>query len=90
MQFGKRRFHGKSAVDLDAPWATCDRCGALHNLDRLRWQLQWAGATLQNKKLLVCPRCWDAPSQFLKNLNLPLDPPPIRNVRPEPYSVDEA
>ena len=87
-----RRFHGKADVDLFGrlPWATCDRCGALHNLDKLKWQLQWCGTTLLNKKLLVCSRCWDIPSKFLKTLSLPADPPPVLNARPEPYSVDEA
>ena len=87
------RFHGKRAevspIRLDA-FATCDRCGSNVNHSTLRWQYEWAGRVLQNKRLLVCSRCWDTPSPFLKTLQLPLDPPPVLNARPEPYSIDES
>lgn len=87
------RLHGKrvevSAIQPDA-FATCDRCGSNVNHSTLRWQYDWAGQIMQNKRLLVCSRCFDIPSPFLKSLKLPLDPVPVLNARPEPYSIDEA
>jgi hypothetical protein len=55
----------------------------------LQFQYQWAGFQLINLRYLVCETCLDRPAPFLKALVLPPDPPPIFNVRPEPYSVDE-
>jgi hypothetical protein len=86
------RFHGKR-VEVSAiqpsPFSTCDRCGSNVNHKDLRWQYEWAGSTLLNKRLLVCSRCHDRPSPFLKSLKLPLDPVPVLNARPEPYLIDE-
>ena len=87
----KWRFHGKAGVDAKDPvaWATCDRCGSLYNITELRWQMKWAGRSLVNTKLLVCRTCYDVPSIFERTLNLPSDPNPMINARPEPYLIDE-
>jgi hypothetical protein len=86
------RFHGKASVDPKdpQPWATCDRCGFNFNLTALRWQTEWAGQTLVNRRLLVCQTCYDRPSIFQRALVLPTDPDPVLNPRPEPYAIDEA
>ena len=86
------RYHGRATVNPDAPsaWATCDRCGLNYNLRALNWQYDWRGATLQNLRLLVCGRCLDEPSPWLRSVVLPPDPAPIFNARPEPYAIDEA
>jgi hypothetical protein len=85
------RPHGRASVDPSNPacWASCDRCGLLYNLNALSWQLEWAGPSLINKRLLVCSKCLDTPNPQLRALVLPPDPPPIFNARPEPYSIDE-
>lgn len=43
---------------------------------------------LQNLNILVCPDCYDKPQIQLKTIILPPDPLPVRNPRPEPYSVE--
>lgn len=85
------RWHGRAEVDPSNPraWATCDRCGFITNHYKLRWQYQWAGFQLTNLRLLVCDDCHDTPAAFLRALVLPPDPPPIFNVRPENYAIDE-
>jgi hypothetical protein len=80
-------------VDADNPqaWATCDRCGFVWNLYRLTWQYDYRGTSqLQNIRILVCPPCYDTPNPQMAPVILPVDPPPIFNARPEPYTVDEA
>ena len=87
------RPHGRASVNPDnlrgASWATCDRCSMNYNLRDLKWQHQWAGSKLLNLHLLVCQKCLDVPSQFLRTLVLSPDPDPIYNTRPEAYSIDE-
>lgn len=61
----------------------CDRCGGLWNNIDLRWQYDWAGAQLQNKRVLVCPECYDIPNQQLRSILIPADPVPIQNPRPQ-------
>ncbi len=85
------RYHGRAEVNPDNPraFAICQRCGFITNLYKLSWQWQWQAFTLYNTGLLVCNECYDKPSEFLKTLVLPPDPPPLYNVRPENYTVDE-
>lgn len=85
------RYHGHAEVDpyqLD-PFAVCDRCGGWYNHSNLRWQYQFAGTTVVNLRILVCPKCLDDMSPFLITPILPIDPPPVFDARPEPYSLDE-
>jgi hypothetical protein len=81
------RFHGRAHVNPSAPraWAICDDCGFLYDHSALRWKLIWAGPILQNKRVLVCPTCWDVPNPQLKPRILPPDPMPILNARPPNY-----
>ena len=85
------RPHGRASVNPENPqaWAICDRCGFNTNHYKLQWQYQWAGMKLVNLRLLVCDECHDTPAEFLRAIILPADPPPLYNVRPEPYSIDE-
>lgn len=85
------RPHGRAEVSESKPraWGICQRCGFMTNLYKLQWQWQWGGFTLFNTGLLVCDECWDKPAQFLKTVVLPPDPPPLYNVRPENYQIDE-
>lgn len=85
------RFHGRAQVSTSRPqaFAVCDSCGIWHNQVDLSWQHQWAGVKLQNLRLLVCRRCLDVPQPQLKARILQPDPVPIRNPRPEYFSIDE-
>lgn len=42
-----------------------------------------------NLRLLVCNKCLDAPTDQLRTIVLPPDPPPVYNARPEAYTLDE-
>jgi hypothetical protein len=55
----------------------------------LRWQYDWAGASLINKRILVCNTCYDTPQEQLRAIIIPADPVPIVNPRVEPYAWDE-
>lgn len=79
------RPHGRFTVDPSSPQArgVCDRCGAHYQLNQLRWQMQWAGARLQNLRILVCRSCTDRPQEQLRSIIIPADPVPVMNPRPE-------
>ena len=83
------RPHGRAQVSSRNPRAfgICDRCGFLYNHDRLKWQMDWAGASLINKKLLVCSTCYDVPQQQLRAIIIPADPVPIMNPRVQNYAA---
>lgn len=85
------RPHGKAKVNSRNPeaFAICDGCGALYNHSELRWQLEWAGNKLLNKKQLVCRRCNDIPNTQLRAIVLPADPMPIMNPRVQNYQAAE-
>lgn len=70
-------------------FAICDKCGFLYNHVNLKWQFDWAGASLINKRMLVCNPCYDTPQNQLRAIILPADPMPIVNPRTEPYASDE-
>lgn len=55
------------------------------NHDRLQWQYDWAGASLINKRILVCDTCLDVPQQQLRAIVVPADPVPIQNPRIQDY-----
>jgi len=88
------RPHGRARVDTRNPRAfgICDRCGFLYNHYELRWQFDYAGAGLINRRILVCETCEDIPQAQLRNIILPADPVPIMNARIQNYvdaSVDK-
>lgn len=86
------RPHGRARVSSRNPVAfgICDRCGFLYNHNRLQFQFDWAGASLINKRILVCETCNDAPQQQLRAIVLPADPVPIMNPRIQDYNTAES
>jgi|LakMenEpi03Aug12_release.lakeMendotaPanAssembly.Ray.scaffolds.fasta_scaffold461909_1 hypothetical protein len=78
---------GRTKIDSRSPSASgqCDRCGFLYNHSHLRWQLDYSGSGLYNKRILVCENCYDTPQQQLKVIVIPPDPMPVLNARPPDY-----
>lgn len=86
-----RRHPRRARVDPTSPraWGTSDRNGMISNHENLRWQYDWAGTTLINKRILMSFDELDEPQRQLGTIVLPPDPPPIMNARPEQYFIDE-
>lgn len=85
------RPHGRARVSSRNPraFAICDRCGFLMNRVDLSWQFDWGGASLINKRILVCNTCLDEPQQQLRAIVIPADPVPIVNPRVQDYVTAE-
>lgn len=85
------RPHGRAKVSSRNPeaFAICDNCGFLYNHSELRWQFDWAGNKLINKRQLVCRRCNDIPQTQLRAIVLPADPMPIMNPRVNNWQAAE-
>ena len=85
------RPHGRASVSSKNPraFAICDRCGFLTNHVNLQWQYDWAGASLINKRILVCNSCLDVPQEQLRAIVVPADPQPIINARTQDYAQAE-
>lgn len=81
----------RARTDPSAPaaWGTDDRSGFVGNHRDLKWQMEWAGTKLVNKRILVFEDEYDTPNRQLGTLILPPDPLPIQNARPENYAIDE-
>lgn len=88
---GFSSLSGRARTSSRNPQAfgVCDRCGIWYNHSSLRWQFDWAGASLINKRILVCNPCYDTPQNQLRAIILPADPVPILNPRTEPAFNDE-
>jgi hypothetical protein len=86
------RPHGRAKVSSRNPRAfgICDRCGFLYNHVNLQWQYDWAGASLINKRILVCNECNDVPQSQLRAIVVPADPVPILNPRVQDYNTAES
>lgn len=86
------RPHGRAKVSARNPRAfgICDRCGFLYNHVNLQWQYDWAGASLINKRILVCDECNDVPQSQLRAIVVPADPVPILNPRIQDYNTAES
>jgi hypothetical protein len=82
---GRARISSKSPQAL----AICDRCGFTYNHVDLAWQFDWGGASLINKRILVCRPCNDIPQNQLRAIVLPADPVPIMNPRTENFAEAE-
>lgn len=82
---------GRTRIDSRSPSASgqCDRCGFLYNHSHLRWQMDYSGAGIYNKRILVCEKCYDIPQQQLKVIVIPPDPLPVLNARPPDYVNSE-
>lgn len=83
---------GRARVSAKNPQAqgVCDRCGIWYNLVDLVWQFDWRGTSLQNLWIRVCKRtCLDVPQAQLRAIQLPADPVPVWQPRPENFFADE-
>lgn len=86
------RIHPRRArVNPSSPraWGTSDRNGFVSNVENMRFQWDWAGTSLVNKRILVSQDELDKPQRQLGTVILPPDPMPVMNARPEPYAIDE-
>lgn len=81
---------GRARVSARSPEAhsVCDSCGFRYLRKQLRPRQQWAGLKLQTFNSLVCKRCWDIPQIQLRTIIIPPDPVPVRNPRPEQFTVE--
>ena len=81
----------RAATNPTSPeaWGTDDRSGFVGNKNNLRWQYEWAGLKLINKRILVYEDMYDEPQRQLGTIVLPPDPLPVMNARPENYAIDE-
>lgn len=89
MGYASRSGRAQTSSRNPRAFAVCDRCAIWYNHDRLRWQYDWAGASMINKRLLVCNTCYDEPQEQLRAIVVPADPMPINQPRVEPYMWDE-
>ena len=82
---------GRARTNASHPQAhaICDRCGFRYNHVDLRWQYDWAGASMINRRLLVCNSCYDVPQQQLRAIVVPSDPVPIQNARIQDFVTAE-
>lgn len=85
MAYASRAGRARTSARNPQAHAICDRCGARYNHVNLSWQYDWAGASLINKRLLVCNRCNDEPQQQLRAVVIPADPVPIMNPRVQDF-----
>lgn len=88
MGYASRSGRAQTNARRPRAFGVCDRCALWYNLDQLRWQMDWAGASLINKRILVCRTCYDEPQQQLRAIVVPADPTPVINPRTEPYAWD--
>lgn len=88
---GYASLSGRARTSSRNPRAfgVCDRCAIWYNHHQLKWQFDWAGASLINKRILVCDTCYDTPQNQLRAIILPADPVPVVNPRTEPVEYDE-
>lgn len=88
MGYASRSGRAQTSARRPRAFGVCDRCAIWYNHDQLRWQYDWAGASLVNKRILVCRTCYDEPQQQLRAIVVPADPVPIINPRVEPFAFD--
>ncbi len=88
MGYASRSGRARTSAKNPQAFGVCDRCALWYNHVDLKWQYDWAGASLINKRILVCETCYDDPQEQLRAIVLPADPTPIVNPRTEPYLWD--
>lgn len=87
-----RKHPRRAEVDPSWPqgWGSSDRNGHVGNLAKMRWQHDWAGPRIINKRILVHEDELDEPQRQLGSpALLGPDPPALINARPEQYAIDE-
>ena len=85
MSYASKSGHARTSSRRPQAHSICDRCGARYNHADLSWQYDYAGASLINKRLLVCRSCMDKPQQQLRAIIVAADPVPILNPRPQDF-----
>jgi len=88
MGYASRSGRARTSTRSPRAFGVCDRCSLWYNHHNLKWQYDWAGASLINKRILVCDTCYDTAQNQLRAIVLPADPIPIINPRTEPYLWD--
>lgn len=83
MAYASRSGRARTSARSPQAHAICDRCGFRYNHVNLKWQFDWSGASLVNRRMLVCNSCYDEPQQQLRAIVIPADPVPIQNPRIE-------
>lgn len=73
-------------IDKPEPVGLCDRCSNLVYLNTMQFQMQYLGNALRSLNILVCDRCWDSPSEFLRPVIIGPDPIPPKYPRPTSYA----
>lgn len=89
MGYASRSGRARTSPSNPRAHAICDRCGFRYNHFQLKWQYDWAGASLINKRILVCDRCYDEPQEQLRAIVIPADPVPIINPRVQDFVTAE-
>lgn len=89
MGYASQAGRARTSTTNPQAHAICDRCGFRYNHVDLKWQFDWAGASLINKRLLVCGSCYDTPQQQLRAIVVPADPVPIMNARTQDFVTAE-
>ena len=89
MAYASRAGRASTSSRSPQAHAICDRCGFRYNHVDLQWQYDWAGASLINKRILVCDTCNDVPQQQLRAIIVPADPMPVINPRIQDFVVAE-
>ena len=89
MGYASRSGRARTSARNPRAFGVCDRCALWYNHYELSWQYDWAGASLINKRILVCDICYDTPQNQLRAIIIPADPLPVVNARVEPYQWDE-
>jgi len=89
MAYASQSGRARTSSRNPRAFAVCDRCGIWYNHDQLNWQFDWAGASLINKRILVCRTCYDEPQNQLRAIVIPADPVPVMNPRVESFIADE-
>lgn len=89
MAYASQAGRARTSASSPQAHAICDRCGFRYNHFQLKWQFDWAGASLINKRLLVCNPCYDMPQEQLRAIVVPADPVPIINPRVQDFVTAE-
>ena len=89
MAYASQAGRARTSASSPQAHALCDRCGFRYNHFQLKWQFDWAGASLINKRLLVCNPCYDMPQEQLRAIVVPADPVPIINPRVQDFVTAE-
>jgi hypothetical protein len=89
MGYASQAGRARTSATSPQAHAICDRCGFRYNHVDLKWQFDWAGASLINKRLLVCNSCYDTPQEQLRAIVVPADPVPIQNPRIQDFVTAE-